>query len=196
MTTVSNNYNYEPLKYLCDALAYCVYQIANNAETLTESECSEPDEGNYDLCLISRRNCIQTRDVLIVQRDSLIALINEHLNRISNTSIQIQANKEYPSDILLLGDDNSPEFSVDFVTGHYISDRKNKISDDIFLFFPQSDFGEIPHMQVDVMAGEFWQLKGNIALAKSLWPFRINYAGECIALSECNNIIVCENREK
>ena len=177
-------------------LAYCVYLLANNDEILKESESSDPDEGNFDLVLTSKRNSTQGRDVLLVQRDNLITLINQCLQNIGETSIQIQADIERPSYINLLGEESVSEFSVDFVTVNYISDRASDIDSDIFLFFPQSDFGDIPHMQVKGMRGEFWQLNGNIELAKALWPFKIDYAGECIGLSEYKNIIVCENREK
>jgi hypothetical protein len=193
---MKNELIYDSLKYLCDSLAYCIYLLANNNEILTESESSDADEGNFDLVLTSKRNGIQCRDVLIVQRDNLITLINQCLQSIDETSIQIKADNESPSYIYLLGDENASEFSVDFVKGEYISDRESDISNDIFLFFPQSDFGDIPDMRVDEVDGEFWQLNGNIALAKALWPFRVDYAGECIGLSEYNNIIVCENREK
>lgn len=187
---------YAPLQYLCGSLANCVYLLANNNEILGEIEYSDPDEGNFDLVIIATRNGSQCRDVLLNQRDNLVMLINQHLQGIEETSIQLKVDIECDSWIYLLGDENNSEFSVDSVDYSYISDRESDTGDSVFLFFPQIDFGDIPSMQVKNLRGDFWQLNGNIELAKALWPFVIDYERESIALSEYKNIIVCDNREK
>lgn len=176
-------------------LALCHYQLMCLAELQGTLRFRDPNEGHYDLCIVADRLSRHQKDLLILQRERLINQLNTRLMR-RNSTLRFEIVVDDSTELWLTGDELQPEFEV-----HYLgNDRIGKVTalpkTHLYLFFPMFDMGDLAHRYEGDRRGEYWRLDGHAELAEALWPFRIDYAGRCLAIERLDNVIVSENYER
>lgn len=176
-------------------LAFCQYQLMCLAELQDTLRFRDPNEGHYDLCIVADRLSRHQKDLLILQRERLINQLNTRLMR-RNSSLRFEIGVDDSTELWLTGDELQPEFEVIYLGNDRIGVVSALPKTHLYLFFPMFDMGDLAHRYERDRPGEYWRLDGNEELAEALWPFRIDYAGRCLAIEKLNNVVVGENYER
>lgn len=191
-----NEDKYQLLLCIAGELAKGSYVLRLNEQVVDDAKMSDKEEGNYDLCITSARICSQIKDVLLLRRNDLVKQINQLLQSIEGCSLELLIDEDEPWRLWLCGDEERPEFTIDFVSYKFIAEYANTDAEHPMLFFPEIDFGDIPTMDINAIRGEFWNINGNTVLGRALWPFRIDLDGNCMSLEQIGNVTVCDCTEK
>lgn len=197
---------YALMQCLVNELAHCLYAMRINAQIQTDAGhylASIEEDEPTDLAVGCQYCANEIHDLLIHQRNRLVTAINSCLEKLS--SIQLQIDEEDPWYIHLVGDECGREFDISLMRKRDVMENS---SNQLILVFPEADWGQMTQQKMlfekamellkenKHCGGEFWGITGNVELAKVLWPFRIDLAGNCVCVEQVGNILICSNTEK
>lgn len=185
-------------RHLANDLARCLYSMRLQ-ETILDNAMRHPDD-DPDLSTTARMLSKQCIDLAVLQRDKLIAVINQYLTDTLRADYCLTVNKSEKWRVDLSG--GTIDFTVKpfgFGTLEQCLCEKNTLPT---IFICQLDYGDMLALHnkepADLsISGEFWEIDGNVQIGSALWPFVIDLDGSCFRLKTWqDNIQLCECSEK